>query len=114
AAVYKNARILGVAIDAGGTTWGTINSAPGISFTNASGSFTLGKPDQGYSGDGGPAQSARFQFFDSSATFAPNGDLYFVDGDRVRRLTGIQPQTPPVISPGGIVNSASYNGGAVS
>jgi uncharacterized protein (TIGR03437 family) len=50
----------------------------------------------------------------SSSTSAPNGDLYFVDGDRIRRLTGIQPQTAPVISPGGIVNSASYNGGAIS
>ncbi len=82
-------------------------------FANASGSFSLGRPDQGYSGDGGPAQSARF-YSPGSVEFAPNGDLYVVDGDRIRRLTGIQPQTPPVISPGGIVNSASYNGGAIS
>ena len=101
--------IHGFAIDAAGAVW----SGPFISFTNASGSFSLGRPDQGYSGDGGPAQSARF-YSVSSSTFAPNGDLYFVDGERIRRLTGIQPQTPPVISPGGIVNSASYNGGAIS
>jgi uncharacterized protein (TIGR03437 family) len=95
------------AIDAAGTVWRW------PLFTNASGSFTLGRPDQGYSGDGGPAQSARF-YSVSSSTFAPNGDLYFVDGERIRRFTGIKPQTPPVISPGGIVNSASYNGGAIS
>jgi uncharacterized protein (TIGR03437 family) len=112
-AVYKNGSAIGVAIDAAGTAWGGTFFAAGISFTNASGSFTLGRPDQGYSGDGGPAQSARFHFV-SSCTFAPNGDLYCVDGDRIRKLTGIQPQTPPVISPGGIVNSASYNRGAIS
>ena len=103
--VYKNAS--GVAIDAAGTAWA------GNSFTNASGTFSLGRPDTGYSGDGGPAQSARFNSA-GGATFAPNGDLYFVDGERVRRFTGIQPQTPPVISPGGIVNSASYNLGGIS
>ena len=106
-AVYKNVSAYGVAIDAAGTAWA------GTSFTNASGSFTLGRFDPGYSGDGGPAQSARF-YSVSSSTFAPNGDLYFVDGDRIRRFTSIQPQTAPVISPGGIVNSASYSGGAIS
>ncbi len=107
--VYQNTSGARVAIDSAGTAWG------GTSFTNASGSFTLGSPDQGYSGDGGPAQSARFRFFDSSGTFAPNGDFYFVDGDRIRRFTGIQSRTPPpAISPGGIVNSASYSGGAIS
>ena len=111
-AVYKNGFALGAAIDASGTAWG------GVNFTDASGSFLLGRLDPGYSGDGGPAQSARFQFSLSTSslsnTVVPNGDLYFVDGDRVRRFTGIKPQTPPVISAGGIVNSASYSGGFIS
>ena len=111
-AVYRLPSSFGFAIDAAGAAWGRTSFA-GISVTKASGAFTLGRQDFGYSGDGGPAQSARF-YFVFSTVFAPNGDLYFVDGDRIRKLTGIQPQTPPVISPGGIVNSASYNGGAIS
>ena len=111
-AVHEVPPLAGFAIDAAGTVWGGpfYNE---IFVANVSGSFSLGRPDQGYSGDGGPAQSARF-YSVSSSTFAPNGDLYFVDGERIRKLSGIQPQTPPVISPDGIVNSASYNGGAIS
>lgn len=105
--VYKNVSIAGVMVDATGTAWA------GKSFTNASGTFSLGRLDAGYSGDGGPAQSARFNLV-GAATFAPNGDMYFVDGERIRRFTGIQPQTPPAISAGGIVNSASYSGGFIS
>jgi uncharacterized protein (TIGR03437 family) len=116
-AVYEIPSFLGFvthyfAIDAAGAVWGGPFHNE-IFFTNASGSFSLGRPDQGYSGDGGPAQSARF-YSPGSPALAPNGDLYVVDGDRIRRLTGIQPHTPPVISAGGIVNSASYNGGAIS
>jgi len=106
-AIYQKAPLAGATIDATGTAWNRTY------FTNASGTFSLGRLDAGYSGDGGPAQSARFNLV-TSATFAPNGDMYFVDGDRIRRFTGIQPQTPPVISPGGIVNSASYNLGGIS
>jgi len=111
-AVYEISSFFGFgihdfAVDAAGTVWSGPFFAE-ISFTNASGSFALGRQDFGYSGDGGPAQSARF-YSPGSPVFAPNGDLYVVDGDRIRRLTGIHPQTPPVISPGGIVNSASYN-----
>jgi uncharacterized protein (TIGR03437 family) len=103
--VYKNTAR--VAIDAAETAWS------GNSFTNASGSFSLGRLDAGYSGDGGPAQSARF-YLPGGNTFTPNGDMYFVDGERIRKFTGIQPETPPVISAGGIVNSASYSGGFIS
>ncbi len=112
AMIYRIDGIQGAAVDATGTAWSEAFWGR-MYFTNSSGTFFLGGRDPGYSGDGGPAQSARFSQV-TSATFAPNGEMYFVDGDRIRKLIGIQPQTPPVISPGGIVNSASYNGGAIS
>ena len=98
---------LGVAIDAAGTAWGGILPSRML-------------PDHlrwagwipAILATGDLRNRRAFNSPSPSSTFAPNGDMYFVDGDRIRRFTGIQPQTPPVISPGGIVNSASYNGGA--
>ncbi len=83
-----------------------------------SGTAILGNLE-GFAGDGGPAQSARFAFLPSSVTgdamsFAPNGELYFINGSRIRKLTGSGPAVAPVISTNGIVNSGSYVGGAIS
>ena len=65
-------------------------------------------------GDGGPVNSAGIDQSGSLA-FSPAGDLYFTDGNRIRRLTGIGNATPaPSITAGGVVNSASYAGGSLS
>ena len=76
------------------------------------GAYSLGQPYPGYSGDGGPAQSARFNF--PAGVFAPNGDLYLLDGIRIRKLTGLTPVKPAAIAGGAIVNALSYTGGAIS
>jgi len=67
----------------------------------------------GFSGDGGPAQSAAMATFDSIAT-GPDGNLYFEEFNRIRRVTGSGPSTPPVISQGGVVNAVSYAGGSIA
>jgi uncharacterized protein (TIGR03437 family) len=95
-----------VAVDSNSNVW------LGNTFVNASGTYTLGNPYPGYSGDGGPAQSARFNF--PASAFAPNGDLYLLDGGRIRKLTGLTPVQPAVIADGGIVNAASYTGGPIA
>jgi uncharacterized protein (TIGR03437 family) len=74
----------------------------------------LGNLYPGFSGDGGPAMSARFSSA-SSLAFSPAGDLYMVDGNRIRKLSGISSTPPtPAIDSGGIVNAASYLGGAIA
>jgi len=99
-----------LAADSNGNVW--LTSGP-VSVVNASGIWTLGRQEGGDSGDGGPAQSARFNA--SALSLAPNGDLYVMDNNRVRRLTGLGAAKPaPAIAPGGIVNAASYTGGAIA
>jgi uncharacterized protein (TIGR03437 family) len=46
--------------------------------------------------------------------FSPGGELYFQDSGRIRRFTGSGPANPPAISQNGIVNAASYTGGAAA
>ncbi len=95
-----------LAVDTNGIAW------LGTKFVNPTGAYTLGQPYPGYSGDGGPAQSARFNV--SSGVFAPNGDLYLLDGTRIRKLTGLTPVKPAAIAGGAIVNALSYTGGAIA
>jgi uncharacterized protein (TIGR03437 family) len=95
-----------IAFDPSGNIWS------GLTTDNASGIATLGYPQSGFSGDGGPVQSARVAV--SSSGFGPDGNLYFADGNRIRRVTGSGPPSPPVISQGGIVNAVSYAGGSVA
>jgi uncharacterized protein (TIGR03437 family) len=74
----------------------------------------LGNLSTGFSGDGGPAMAARF-FSASSLAFSPAGDLYMLDGSRIRKLSGISSAIPaPAINSGGVVSAASYLGGAIS
>jgi uncharacterized protein (TIGR03437 family) len=94
------------AVDASGSAW------LGTRVVNASGSLELGFPFAGYSGDGGPAQSARFNT--NGLAFSPHGDLYLLDNNRIRKLNGSGPALVPAIAPGGIVNAASYIGGGIS
>ena len=95
-----------LAVDSNSNVW------MGTTFVNATGAYSLGQPYPGYSGDGGPAQSARFNL--SSGVFAPNGDLYLLDGIRIRKLTGLAPVKPAAIAGGAIVNALSYTGGAIA
>jgi uncharacterized protein (TIGR03437 family) len=66
----------------------------------------------GYSGDGGPAMSARMNTFTSIAA-SVTGEIYTLGGI-VRKVSGSIPTTRPAISQGGIVNAVSYQGGAIA
>jgi uncharacterized protein (TIGR03437 family) len=67
----------------------------------------------GYSGDGGPAQSAMIASPYGLAQDS-KGNIYFVDYEvqRIRRLSGALPSSAPTIS--GIANSASFGGAPFS
>ena len=87
-----------LAVDANANVW------LGNFFVNANGSFSLGNPYAGYSGDGGFAQSARFNA--AASAFSPvTGELYLLEGTRIRKLTGAAPARPGLIQAGGIVNA---------
>jgi uncharacterized protein (TIGR03437 family) len=76
------------------------------------GAFQFGS--YGVYGDGGPAESANIEPL--ALAFAPNGDLYELDyaTSAVRRIHGSPPTVAPSIAAGGIVNAASYGGGAIA
>jgi uncharacterized protein (TIGR03437 family) len=102
-----------LAVDAAGNFWSTNGSQFQITGTN--GTAVLGGPQTGYSGDGGLAQDASFSNPTLATSFASSGNLYFISGDRIRRLifSGTPPPLP-VISSGGIVNAANYTGGVLA
>lgn len=106
---YPNFGAYSFSFDASGNPW---ESNGQLTTYNSYGIVNVGFLT-GFSGDGGPAQSAAMATFDSIAT-GPDGDLYFEEFNRIRRVTGSGPSTPPVISQGGIVNAISYAGGAVA
>jgi uncharacterized protein (TIGR03437 family) len=83
-----------------------------LSVINTRGQLDIGISDGGDAGDGGPAQLARFNT--AGLVFAPNGDLYLLDNNRVRKITGIARAKAPVISAGGIVNAFTYAGGPIA
>ena len=85
----------------------------GNGFVNATGNFSIGNPSSGYSGDGGFAQSARFNA--TASAFSPvTGELYLLEGNRIRKLTGAAPARPGLIQAGGIVNAVSYTSGGIA
>jgi uncharacterized protein (TIGR03437 family) len=100
-----------LAVDASGNIWQADGSEIDISGKNGLG--RLGNLIGGYQGDGGFALSAGLTAV-TAVAFSPGGDLYFLDSARIRRFSGSGPAVPPVISQGGIVNSASYIGGTVA
>jgi uncharacterized protein (TIGR03437 family) len=94
-----------LAVDPAGNVWTTRYATP-VPIDDAGIRISHG-------GDGGPFIGALIGP-SASPIFAPNGDMYFIDTNRVRVVTGALPQTPPVISSGGIVNAASLTGGALA
>ncbi len=101
-----------LAVDASGNIWQADDTEIDISGTQGFG--RLGNLHYiGYDGDGGFALSAGFASVNSMA-FSPGGELYFLDSGRIRRLSGSGPASPPAISQNGIVNAASYTGGAAA
>jgi hypothetical protein len=100
-----------IAFDPGGNLWGSNTT---LATANSSGIANVGSNQVGFSGDGGPAQSARM-IADGSVGFGTDGNLYFVNfGFTIRRVIGSGPSGPPVISQNGIVNAVSYTGGSIA
>ncbi len=100
-----------LAFDPSGNLWG---SSTTLATANPSGIAKVGYSQFGFSGDGGPAQSARMNA-DGSIAFGPDGNLYFADNAiRIRRVTGSGPSAAPVISQGGIVNAVTYSGASIA
>lgn len=102
----------GVATDSAGNVYiaDTANSlirvvTPNGIINTIAGKTISGRPDPGYSGDGGPATSAQL-FAPKSIYVAASGNIYVVDGDNnVIRL--LQPTYPTILS-GGVGNGFSY------
>jgi len=116
-ALFQNFQLNGQSLWIAVDTKGTVYAADGfLHLVHETGGqvSTLGIP-LGFSGDGGPVESARIN---DPGTLAVDGkgNLYVLDYDdeRIRRISGAPPATAPVISPGGIVNSASFLGGMVT
>jgi uncharacterized protein (TIGR03437 family) len=87
--------------------------------TPAGSALVLGDARAVAPGDGGTVNSAgiRQQYARQTASlaFSPSSDLYFLDVNRIRRLTGIGNATPvPSINAGGVVNATSYIGGSIT
>ena len=104
-----------LAIDRSGDIWQTVG--PQVAEVDGTALWSVGRAgasysgnDFGYSGDGGPAQSARYSVEQVAA--APNGDFYLLEGDRVRKLTGMSPPSAPQIA--GIVNAFTYQPGPLA
>jgi uncharacterized protein (TIGR03437 family) len=102
-----------LAIDSAGNVWGAEGGIIKHNLRTNPPSLAVLGISTGFSGDGGPAISAGYSNA-SSPAFAPNGDLYFVDSNRIRRITGSVPSSAPVISQNGIVNAASFSPGPVA
>jgi hypothetical protein len=89
--ISPDGRRLSLAVGANGDAW-LANGA--LAVLNSRGQFPIGIQEGGDAGDGGPAQLARVHT--AAVAFAPNGDLYLLDNNRVRRLTGVaRAKAPP-------------------
>jgi hypothetical protein len=78
---------MGVAVDSGGDVYFTDGSRV-YEVEQSTGLLRVvaGTGVQGYSGDGGPASRARLTS-PTGIAVAPNGDVYFVDGNRIRKVS---------------------------
>jgi uncharacterized protein (TIGR03437 family) len=115
--LLRSQSAVSLAIDLSGDVWRA--AFPQIAEVSGTNEWSVGRAassfsaaDYGYSGDAGPAQSARFNI--ALVATAPNGDFYLLEGNRVRRLTGMAAPSPPQITAGGIVNALSYVGGEIA
>jgi uncharacterized protein (TIGR03437 family) len=100
---------LSLAVGVNGDVW---LASGALAVINSTGQFAIGIQEGGDAGDGGPAQLARFNT--TAVAFAPNGDLYLLDNNRIRKLTGVARAKAPAVSAAGIVNAFSYAGGPIA
>jgi uncharacterized protein (TIGR03437 family) len=99
----------GLAVDGRGRVW---EAGGGLSIIDSAGRRDLGYGAAGFAGDGGPLQSARLGV--TGIALSPSGDVFLLDGNRVRKVTGEDPKIAPAITAGGVVNALSYSGGAIA
>lgn len=103
--------VKGIAVDSAGNLYLADTSNSRIRKVTADGTITTiaGTGGLGYSGDGGPANAAKF-FFPSGVTVDAAGHIYVSDNQnyRVRLLTPAA-QTPS-ISSGGVVSASGFGG----
>jgi hypothetical protein len=91
---------MGVAADSGGDVYFTDGSRVyEVEQTTRQLLVVAGTGVQGYSGDGGPASQARLTS-PTGIAVAPNGDVYFVDGNRIRKVSATS----------GIISTVAGNG----
>ena len=97
---YQLTGPMGVAVDSGGDVYFTDgNRVYEGEQTTGQLLVVAGTGAQGYSGDGGPASRARLTS-PTGIAVAPNGDVYFVDGDRIRKVSAVS----------GIISTVAGNG----
>jgi len=97
---YQLTGPMGVATDSGGDVYFTDGSRVyEVEHTTGQLLVVAGTGVQGYSGDGGPASRARLTS-PAGIAVAPNGDVYFVDGNRIRKVSAAS----------GIISTVAGNG----
>ncbi len=91
---------MGVAVDSEGDVYFTDGSRVyEVEQTTEQLLVVAGTGVQGYSGDGGPASRAKLTW-PAAIAVAPNGDVYFVDGNRIRKVSAAS----------GIISTVAGNG----
>ena len=98
-----------LAVDGRGRIW---QADGGVSVIDAEGARGLGLAAAGYAGDGGPAQSARMST--TGIALLPSGEMFVLDSNRIRKISGDDPKVRPAIASGGVVNAASYEARAIA
>jgi sugar lactone lactonase YvrE len=84
---YQLSGPMGVAVDRGGDIYFTDgNRVLEVDRATDQLQVVAGTGAAGFSGDGGPGPQARL-FLPSGVAIAPNGDVYFEDGNRVRKVS---------------------------
>jgi sugar lactone lactonase YvrE len=84
---YQLTGPFGVAVDRGGNIYFTdANRVLEVDRATQQLEVVAGTGAAGFSGDGGPGPQARL-FLPSGVAIAPNGDVYFEDGNRVRKVS---------------------------
>jgi uncharacterized protein (TIGR03437 family) len=100
-----------LAVDTKGNVWQ--NPFETLEVYSSAGAARFGIQNGGSGGDGGPAVAADFSGA-TSLTFSPDGRLFFLQANRIRRINGAGSSIAPVISQNGIVNATNYAGGPIA